>query len=84
MHVVTWVLLTVPLLGASLAYVGFQAPSWAASVSTHAGALAGAVGDGHLPAAALQGLALLGLAVPLMGLAIVGFRAARRCARARG
>lgn len=78
--VTTWVLLTVPLLGASLAYIGFQLPSWAASVSAHARALAGAVGDGHLPMAALNGLALLALAVPLMGLSVVVFRAARRCA----
>lgn len=78
--VTAWVLMTVPMLVASLVYVGFQIPSWAASVSLRARALAGALGDGHLPTAALHGLALLALAVPLLGLAIVAFRAARRCA----
>lgn len=81
--VTVWVLLTVPLLAASLLYLGLHLPSLttgvAGSVASHAGALAGALGDGELAVAALNGLSVLALTIPVAGLTITLFRALRRC-----
>ena len=78
--VTVWVLLTVPLLVASLLYFGFHLPSlatgMAASFASHARALAGA---GAISVAALNGLSLLVLAIPVVGLAVTLFRVVRRC-----
>jgi len=79
-----WVLLTVPLLGASLAYMGFRLPSLATgmarSVAAHASALSAAMGHGAFAVAALNGLAILILAVPAVGLTSALVRAGRRFA----
>jgi putative peptide zinc metalloprotease protein len=76
--VTAWVLLTVPLLAASLLYLVFHLPSMATSVASHAGALAAAIGGGNLSVAALNGLFLLVLAIPVIGLTVTLFRIARR------
>ena len=81
--VTAWVLLTVPVLTASLLYLGFHLPSlatgMAGSVAAHAGALAGAIGDGRLAVAALNGLSVLALTIPVVGLMVTLVRAVRRC-----
>jgi len=59
-------------------YLAFHLPSLAESMASHAGALAAAVGDGKVSAAALNGLSVLVLAVPLVGLAIMSVRAVQR------
>ncbi len=78
--VTAWVLLTVPLLVGLLVYLGFHLPSlvtgMAGSIASHARALAAA---GALSVVALNGLSLLVLAIPVVGLAITLFRAIRRC-----
>lgn len=78
--VTVWVLLTVPLLVASLLYFGFHLPSlatgMAGSFASHARELAGA---GAISVAALNGLSLLVLTIPVVGLAVTLFRVIRRC-----
>lgn len=77
--VTAWVLLTVPLLVASLVYFGFHLPSlatgMAGSFASHARALAGA---GAISVAALNGLSLLVLTIPVVGLAVTLVRVIRR------
>ena len=81
--VTAWVLVTVPLLAASVLYLGFHLPSlmtgMARSAASHAGALAAAMASGTLSVAALNGLSLVALAVPVVGVAVTAFRAVRRC-----
>ena len=76
--VTTWVLLTVPLLAASLVYFGFHVPALSGAVVSRAGGLADALDDGHLPVAALNGLAILALSVPLVGVTVSLVRGVRR------
>jgi putative peptide zinc metalloprotease protein len=80
--VTTWVLVTVPLLAASLAYLGYRLPSLATgmarSAAAHAGELGAALGDGRLAVAAMDGLSLCALAVPVIGLTVTLVRAVRR------
>ena len=71
-------LLTVPVLAASLVYLGFRLPSLATGIAGSATSLAAAVGSGRLAAAALDGLSLLVLAIPIVGLTATVVRAARR------
>jgi putative peptide zinc metalloprotease protein len=73
-----WVLLTVPVLAASLVYLAFHLPALAQAVGSHAGSLTAAIGSGKLAGAALSGLALLALAVPVVGLTITLSRAVLR------
>ena len=81
--VTAWVLVTVPLLAASMLYLAFHLPSLATgmarSVASHAGALASAVASGTLSLAALNGLSLLAVAIPVVGVTVTLFRAVRRC-----
>jgi len=76
--VTAWVLISVPLLLASLVYFGFQVPALLGSMATHAGALGTAIGSGKLAGAALNGLALLVLAIPIVGLSAAVSRPLRR------
>lgn len=76
--VTAWVLLTVPLLAASLVYLGLQLPSLATAMAASVTSLAAAVGSGKLASAALDGFSLLALAIPVTGLAVTVGRAARR------
>jgi putative peptide zinc metalloprotease protein len=76
--VIAWVLISVPLLLASLVYFGFHMPALAGSMATHAGALGAAVGSGKLAGAALNALALVVLAIPIVGLSAAVSRAVRR------
>ena len=76
--VTAWVVLTVPLLAASLLYLGFHLPSLLTAIPESAASLAAAIGSGRLAAAAVGGLSLLGLAIPVVGLATGLVRAIRR------
>ncbi len=76
--VTVWVLLTVPALAASLLYLGLRLPSLATGIAGSAASLAESVGSGKLSVAALDGLSLLALAIPLVGLTAALVRAARR------
>ena len=77
--VTAWVLLTVPLLAGALLYLGFQLPSLARAMAGSVASLAAALGNGQLSAAALSGVSLLALAVPVIGMTVTVVRAARRC-----
>ena len=77
--VTAWVLLTVPLLAAALLYLGFHLPSLARAMAGSGASLAAAIGSGELSVAALSGVSLLALAVPMIGMAVTVVRAARRC-----
>jgi putative peptide zinc metalloprotease protein len=76
--VTAWVLLTVPLLTASLLYLGFHLPSLATAIPGSVASLAAAIRSGKLAAAAVSGLSLLGLAIPVVGLTTALARAIRR------
>ena len=78
----TWVLVTVPLLVASLLLLVLHLPSLAGDMAQSAGGYAGSFGDalrtGEATVAAVNGLALLALAVPAVGLTVTLVRAVRR------
>jgi putative peptide zinc metalloprotease protein len=76
--VITWVLLTVPILAASVLYLGFRLPLVATGIAGSASSLAAAMGSGRFGAAALDGLSLLALSIPVLGLSATLVRAARR------
>ena len=76
--VTAWVMLSVPLLAASLVYIGFHLPSLATAMAETVASLAAALGSGQLSAAALDGLSLLALAIPVVGLTATVVRAIRR------
>ncbi len=79
--VTAWVLITVPLLGAALLLLGTNMPSLvvgtAKAVATQAGALASAVRTGAAPTAALSGIQLLFVMIPVVGLTVTLARALR-------
>ncbi|MDP1806722.1 MAG: hypothetical protein Q8K72_16205, partial [Acidimicrobiales bacterium] len=76
--VTAWVLVTVPLLAASLAYLAYHLPVLATGMAGSATSLVAAIGSGKLSTAAVNGVSLLALALPVLGLAITVVRAARR------
>ncbi|HUR23622.1 MAG TPA: hypothetical protein VMZ73_07100 [Acidimicrobiales bacterium] len=76
--VTAWVLVTVPVLAASMLYLGFRLPALATGIAGSATSLAEAVGSGKLYAAALNMLSLLVLSIPVVGLTATVVRAARR------
>ena len=76
--VTAWVLVTVPVLVASLLYLGFRLPALAAGISGSAASLAGAIGGGEPASAAGYGLTLLVLTIPVVGLSAAFVSAARR------
>jgi putative peptide zinc metalloprotease protein len=80
--VTTWVLITVPLLVASLLLLVLHLPSLAGDMVRSVGGYAGSFGDalrtGQASGAAVNGLALLALAVPVVGLTVTLVRAVRR------
>jgi putative peptide zinc metalloprotease protein len=76
--VTAWVLVTVPLLVASLVYLAFHLPALATGIAGSATSLVAAMGSGKLSAAAVNGVSLLALAIPVIGLTITVIRAARR------
>lgn len=77
--VTAWVMVTVPLLAASLVYLGLHLPSLGRGMARSVTSLAAAVGGGDLSVAAVNGLSLLALAIPVVGLTITVVRAVRRC-----
>ncbi|HET7719455.1 MAG TPA: hypothetical protein VFK43_05765 [Acidimicrobiales bacterium] len=76
--VTAWVLLTVPLLAASLIYLGLHLPALATTMAGSITSLATAIGSGQLATAAVDGVSLLALAFPLIGLTVTVVRAVRR------
>ncbi len=76
--VTAWVLLTVPLLAASLVYLGLHLPALATAMAASVTSLATAIGSGELSAAALDGVSLLVLAIPMIGLTVAVSHAVRR------
>jgi putative peptide zinc metalloprotease protein len=78
-----WVLLTVPLLAASVVYLGIHLPSlgtgMARSLTSHAGAFRAAVSSGRLAIAGVHAVSLVAMAVPVLGLTVTLLRAIRRC-----
>ena len=77
--VTAWVVLTVPLLATSLLYLGFHLPSLGRAMAGAVASLGAAIGSGELSAAALSGVSLLLLAIPVIGLTVTVVNAARRC-----
>jgi putative peptide zinc metalloprotease protein len=76
--VTAWVLITVPLLLASLGYLAFHLPALATGMAGSATAMVAAIGSGKVSTAAVNGVSLLALAIPVIGLTITVIRAVRR------
>jgi putative peptide zinc metalloprotease protein len=76
--VTAWVLVTVPVLAASMLYLGFRLPALATGIAGSATSLAEGIADGKLSAAALNMLSLLVLSLPVVGLTATVVRATRR------
>ena len=85
--VTAWVLISVPLLALCLLLLIFRMPSLAMStvdsLTAHADALARGLGAGAYPTAALSGVQLFVLAVPVVGLCVTLLRVLSRCRRTR-
>jgi putative peptide zinc metalloprotease protein len=85
--VTVWVLSTVPLLGGCLLLFGLRVPSLvtgtAHSYSVQAAAMVDALRAGAGATAAVSGVQLLFLTVPVVGVTVTLARALRRCGRSR-
>jgi putative peptide zinc metalloprotease protein len=84
--VTAWVLLMVPLIGAELAWVGFNLPrllhTTVTSVAANYGATRAAVVHGQWAEATLEGIGVVLLVVPAIGLSWLAARVAGRAAGA--